>query len=239
MPFQYAKYIRRPFQGLFSSMEHHYKQACVLYEKLHAQDFSDPLKFDQDLWNSEKAAARSSFIMVMAAIEAFVNNVYSDFGSRKKEDLSVTLLNESQKKRSFEFWKLQDKVYFLPTMCNTLLNPPAFYFKRDSNDFKLFEELVEIRNSIMHGRPYPFLIRIELKPNKIHELYDGFPENFWPISKIPKDFTSFNFDCTKTACNNILWLKNSLTEFLDKVNEKYFIEEKIELKGPVLENGTD
>lgn len=236
MPRQFAKFIRRPFQSLFYSMEYYYNESKGLYEKIHAQDPSRPQEFDQHLWMKEKAAARAAFIMGMAAIEAFANNILRDFAVRGKKDLPESLLNKLQKKYDVNFWRLPDKIYFLPTLCNSQLTPPAFYFKRDSKEFQLFEELVKIRNGIMHGRPEPFLALINLKPNKLLEANDNFPENFWTISNIPKDFTSFNHECAKTAHDNIKWVRDSLLDFLEKVDIKYFNEEKIELISPIIQD---
>jgi len=113
------------------------------------------------------------------------------------------------------------------------LTPPAFYFKKDSKAFKLFEELVEIRNTIMHGRPESVLVLCKLKPNKTHEMNSDFAVNFWPLSEIPKDFTAFNHECAKTAYDNITWVRDSLIGFLEKLDVKYFREEQIQLISPV------
>ena len=215
-------------------MEHHYRESEALYERIHAQDPSNPQQFDQHLWMKEKSASRASFIMGMAGIEAFVNNVIGDFGVRGKEELPRGLLNQKQRKRPIEYWRLPDKVYFLPTLCNSELAPPTSYFNKTSEPFKLFEELVQIRNRIMHGRPDPFLGLIKLKPDKMHEVNDNFPENFWPLSKISKDFTSFNFESAKIAYENVVWVRGALLGFLQDVDEKYMQDEKIKLISPII-----
>jgi hypothetical protein len=236
MPRQFAKFIRRPFQSLFYSMEYYFKESKELYDKIHAQDPARPQDFDQHLWMKEKAAARAAFIMGMAAIEAFANNILRDFAVRGKKDLPESLLNKLQKKYDVNFWRLPDKTYFLPTLCNSQLIPPAFYFKRDSKEFQLFEEIVKIRNGIMHGRPEPFLVLIKFKPSELHEVNDNFPENFWFLSNIPKDFTSFNHQCASIAYDNIKWVRESLISFIEKVDEKYLKEEKIELISPIIQD---
>jgi len=235
MKVQYGMFIRRPFQALFDSMEYHYKVSEDLFKRVHAQDPSDSRAFDQKLWVTEKAESRAAFIMGMAGIEAFTNNVLSDFKLRNKEDLKEIHLSKEQKNKFIERWRLVDKVYFLPTLCNSKLEPPEFYFNKDSNEFRLFEELVQIRNSIMHGRPEPWKIKIKFRPDKNHEVYDSFEENFWPLSKIHKDFTSFNYECAKVAYDNIIWLKDRLMGTLERVERKYLIEEKIHLTTPILD----
>lgn len=234
MPWQFAKYYRRPFQSLFYSMDHYFNESREFYQKVQAQNHTKPLEFDQDLWMKEKSASRASFIMGLAGIEAFTNNVLKDYSKRNKEDLPEAILSKYQKSTDVGRWRLIDKVYFLPTLCNDIFNPPAIYFKRDSRAFKLFEELVKIRNSIVHGRPEPFMVLFRLKPNKVHEMNDSFINNFWPLSKIPKDFSSFNYECAKTAYENIKCVRDSLVKFLDKVDDKYMKEEKIKLISPII-----
>ena len=163
MPWQYCNYIRRPFQSLFFSMDFYYKQSQELYKKIHAQDFENPSQLDQKLWMEEKSASRTCFIMGIAAIEAFANNILRDFAVRNKGDLPVGMLNKSQKDNPIDRWRLIDKVYFMPTLCNAVISPPASFFNRKSKEFILFEELVEIRNTIMHGRPETILMLMKYK----------------------------------------------------------------------------
>ncbi len=205
-----------------------------MYQKVHGQDPSKPQEFNQDLWMKEKSASRACFIMGIAGIEAFANNVLKDFSIRAKDDLPKNLLSRHQRKNHIDYWRLVDKVYFLPTLCNSQLSPPAVYFRKNTKAFSLFEELVEIRNSIMHGKPEPFMVLAKLKPDRVHELTDNFPDNFWPISKIGKDFSSFNYECAKTAYENIIWVRDSLISFLERVDKKYLMEEKIELISPII-----
>ena len=238
MPWQFAKFIRRSFQSLFYSMEYHYREAEEFYKKIHQQDPSRPQDFDQILFEKEKSASRASFIMGIAGIEAFANNVIRDFSVRTKDDLPKNLLNKKQIENPIKYWRLMDKIYFLPTLCNPELALPPRYFQKNSKEFKLFKELVEIRNSIMHGRPEPFLVLIKLKPDRFHEVTADFPDALWPISKVPKDFSSFNYECAKTACENITWVRDSLVTFLEKVYEKYMREGKLELVSPEINDNS-
>jgi len=184
----------------------------------------------------EKAEARASFIAGMAGIEALSNTILSNFGRRTKEDLPDALLSKAQKKSNIDRWRLIDKIYFLPTLCNQDLLPPACYFNKESEAFKLFEELVLIRNGIMHGRPVPTLMLVKLKPNKKHEMKDSFDLNFWPLTKIPKDFSIFNHDCAKIAYDKILWVRDSLVNYLDMIDDIYLKEDKINLISRVIKD---
>ena len=218
-------------------MECYYKEAEVLYRRIQAQDPSKPEHFDQGLWMREKAFSRDTLIMGIAGIEAFANNVLIDFCVRTEKNLPRELLKKWEISGRIHYWRLVDKVYFLPTLCNTKFQPPEFYFKRDSNEFQLFDELVRIRNGIMHGRPARILVLDNLRPNRTHVLDDTFPQNFWPVSKIGKDFTSFNFPYAKIAHDNIMWVRDSLVDFLEKVDKKYMEEEGVKFISPLIPEG--
>ncbi|SYZ72931.1 hypothetical protein TRIP_C21046 [Candidatus Zixiibacteriota bacterium] len=235
MPWQFGIYNRRPFQSLLYSMDYYYREAERLYKEVKSQDTTDWTNLDQNLWMREKAASRASFLMGIASIEAFANNILLDFSIRKKEDLPNDILNKSQKERPIDRWRLADKVYFLPTLCNKELTPPENYFKKDSEPFTIFKELIGIRNGIMHGRPYPFRVLFELRSNKQHLVYDDFDDNFWPITHIPRDFTSFNFECAKIAYENAKWVIDSLRDFIEKLENVYFREENIKLISPIIQ----
>ncbi len=234
MPWQFGEYNRRPFQYLFFSMEYHYKESEKFYNEIHKQDALKPEEFNQYLWMKEKAESRACLVSGVAGIEAFANTVLKEFSLRKKEDMSEEILNKHQRKKPIDRWRLIDKVYFLPTLCNKQLTPPAFYFKKDSEAFKLFDELIQIRNSMMHGRLQPALMLFKLRPNKIHLAYDDIDLNFWPMSKAPRDLNSFNYECAKIAYNNISWVRDSLVEFLENIDKRYLSEEKIQLKSPII-----
>lgn len=217
----------------------HYDKAEKLYKDLHAQDINDPEKLDQQLWMQEKAAARAAFIMGIAAIEAFTNNVLTDHAIRSKEDIPKNLLfHSAQKGQKLEKWRLIDKVYFAPLLCNEILSPPACYFDRQSAAFRTFAELVEIRNSIMHGNSFPFLVLIDLTDATNKVIMDDFQLNFWPLSRIPHDFSSFNFKCAETACKYIAWVRDSLVKFIDRVDQKYMTHEQIKLISPIIADQT-
>jgi hypothetical protein len=237
MPWQFAKYTRRSFQDLFFGMNYFFDMAKDYYDQIRAQDKSRPENFDQKLWMKEKTVSRGTFIMGMTGLEVFANNIIHDFSIRGKADLPKTLLNKSQRNQPIDRWKLADKIYFLPTICNNHLSPPATYFRRDSKAYRLFEELVEIRHSIIHGKPSPTLAIIQITGDKTNLVHDDFDFNYWPISRIHKDFVSFNYESAKIAYENINWVKDSLVEFIEKLTDKYLKEETIKLLKPVWADG--
>ena len=82
----------------------------------------------------------------------------------------------------------------------------------------------------MHGRPHLFLALFKLNPDRLNSLIDDIDaRDFWPISRIPRDFVSFNGKCARTACENIKWVRDSLVEFLEKVTKDYMQKNIIKL----------
>lgn len=224
MPWQFVKYVRRPFQQLFFGMKHLLEESKLLYDKIQGQDPKRPDKFDNNLWVREKIYSKSCFLTGIAAIEGFANFILSDFAVRGKDSL-VSLLDKSQKSQKIERWPLVEKIYFLPSLCNKRLTPPAFYFKRNSKAFMIFMELAEIRNNILHASPEPRLALIKLQKSGFHEEYDDFEENFWPYSRIFKDYSAFNHTAAKVAYDNIIWIRDSLIKFIDRLDKKYLLDE--------------
>jgi hypothetical protein len=229
MPWQFCKHIRRNFQPLFLSMERHYRESERLRAKILAQDPRNPEDFDQQLWNDEKSASRASFIMGMAAIEAFANSLLSDFAVHDKSQIPPVMISKHLSKTRIDRWPLAEKIYFLPTLCNRPISPPATFFDRQSRDFRLFEELIEITNSIMHGRPTVIMLLAHLSHSKLHTMIDEFDQNFWPISEIPRDFTSFNQQCAEAAFHTLTWVRDSLITHVGGLDRQYLGEERMRL----------
>ncbi|PKK84841.1 MAG: hypothetical protein CVT49_01415 [candidate division Zixibacteria bacterium HGW-Zixibacteria-1] len=219
-------------------MDHFLSESEKLYEEIHAQDPTKPEAFNPRIFYSEKIIAKASFLMGMTAIEAFANFILKDYSVRDKKDLPKELLNKAQISQKIDRWPLASKIYFLPTLCNPLLEPPAFYFNMDSIAYKTFRELVEIRNGMLHITPQTWIVLIKLKTNKRHELHDDFPENFWPVSHIFRDYSAFNYIAAKIARDNICWVRDSLLSFIEKIDKKYLNEEKYHLiSGIIPEEG--
>jgi len=86
----------------------------------------------------------------------------------------------------------------------------------------------------MHGRPQAALTLFKLKKSKKHEASTEFDVNFWPVTQIPRDLSSFNHECAGIARSNIIWVRDSLVTFLEKVDKKYLRQEKVKLISPVI-----
>lgn len=225
---QWATMTRRTFRSLFDDMEIFLAKSKELYELVHAQDTSRPNKLDMQLWASEKSYSRASFIIGMAALEAFCNTLVVDFKCHEIDDLPREWTNHNQRQQPFDMWRLVWKIRFIPVICNEGLKSPGEYFDQESDEIALLLELSMIRNSIMHGRIQKPKILFTYGTNRIHIMDDEFPENFWEKSKIPFDFTTFNYDCARDACQNIIWFKDKLIEFMgSRVSSSYLCEDQI------------
>jgi len=229
---QWALLIRRPFQPLLEDMQVFLPKAEELFHQIRQQDPDHPEKFDKQLWEAEKAFARASFIMGMAGVEAFCNAVLADHKCHEKKDLPKEWLNRRQRERNLDMWRLVDKVKFIPTLCNTALKSPVEYFDMKCSEFGRFEELVEIRNSIMHGRITQHKNLITFDSRRRHIIDDDFPENYWKLSNIHRDFATFNYECAVKASEMISWVIKKVTEFLHgRINDRYFTDFEIKLEG--------
>jgi hypothetical protein len=234
---QWATMTRRTFRALFYDMEIFLTKSEDLYKLVHAQDVSNPAKLDMGLWSREKAYSRASFITGMAALEAFCNTLVVDFKCHEIADLPDKWMNHDQRQRTFDRWRLASKIRFVPVICNGKLKSPSEYFDQDSDEIVLLTELSRIRNSIMHGRIQKPKILITYGKNRIHIVDDEFPENFWKKSKIPYDFTTFNYECARDACRNIGWFKNKLIEFIgSRISNSYLRDDQVQCLGARFES---
>jgi len=229
---QWGKMVRRTFRSLFSDTQFYLSKAELAFEKVHSQDTSHPEKLNMKLWEEEKAYSRACFIFGVAAIEAFCNALIEEYRIHKLDELPSEWTNHKQKQNALDWWKLEWKVQFIPTICNEELKHPAEYINPDCREMKLFSLHVKVRDSIMHGRIHEPHIRLRRDEKGVWNLDDDLPENFWPKSDIPKDFTSFNYECAKLAYDNIMWVRDKLIECLGlRITRGFLNQDVIEVDG--------
>ncbi len=239
MPWQFGKYNRRTFQYSFQAMEHFIKESRQLYDQIHSRAPEYWLTHSQGPIIKEKFVSQSVLIFGVAGIEALANCVLKEFSLRDKNSLPESMLSKNQRNNEIEFWRLIDKVYFLPTLCNKDFSPPAVYFKRDSTIFQKFAELIKIRNSMMHGRLSASILLIELKPGLVKEIDDDIEINNWPITGIKKDPSSFNYSSAQIAFDTISWVKGTIVKLVDAIDNNYLESEQITLISDIVETDAD
>jgi hypothetical protein len=122
---------------------------------------------------------------------------------------------------------LIEKIRFAGSLCNATLKPPEFYFDADGDEFLLLQEVIEIRNSIIHARPNSFLVLLDItkQPDGSKHYLDDFDVNFWPRSKIPKDITSFDYRCAVKAVDSVLTAKTRLEGFIEGIDRGFLANE--------------
>lgn len=225
----------RPFQPLFAAMETLLNEAKPLHAEIMGANVTGPDDVDQQKWAREKHLATGSFIMGVLGIEAFVNCLWEEFKLRTPLDMPDEWFGRkgritNLKERPFEKWKLQEKVYFIPTICSPGAKPPSDFFKKNARHWQRFDEVVEIRHRLAHARPVRADWVVTLGQDKLHTVDDSKRSNFWARTKIPKDIRSFNYECAQIGVDEVTWVRDSIMKFLaDRIPSKYLHEEVIQI----------
>jgi hypothetical protein len=217
----------RPFQALFNDADYFLQEAQLYQEKVTQSKSLGKDFADQTSLRISRSNARACVVALVAGLEAFANSVLKEFGKRSVDEVNPEWLTRNQKKIDLDRWTLKDKVRFIPTLCNSKADNPVLFFKTDSVEFKLFAELVEIRNSIAHGRIVSIKMKVTMYSDKKHEADTAFPENVWPNSDFPKEIYAINYDCAKKAYTCVMFVVKSLILFLNnQINNVYLTEQE-------------
>ena len=225
----------RPFQPLFAAMETLLREAEPLHREIMNKKVTGPYDVDKTLWAREKHLATGSFIMGIMGIEAFVNCLWAEFPLRRPPDMPYEWFGgkgriASLKERPFERWKLQEKVFFIPSICCSTAKPPKDFFKKNSRHWQRFDEVVAIRHRLAHARPVWTDWKITLGQDKLHTVDDSKRSNFWARTEIPKDIRGFNYGCAQIGFEEVTWVRDSIMTFLvDRVPSKYLHEEVLQI----------
>lgn len=219
----------KSFQALFDDSYFFYKNASEINIKYHESIDPKSKLSDQFLLNQMRSFSRACIISAIAALESLSNHLIKDFKKHDKKDIPERWFasdSKWQNKRIME-WPLIQKIRFLPTICNKKLKSPDEYFEFPDYKLELFCELVTIRNKIVHGKLVPVRISIDTK-TKI--LKADYPENYWPISKIPKDIFNIDFSHADIAYRNVVYIRDKLRDFMpDILDDEYLTKQKIQL----------
>ena len=107
---------------------------------------------------------------------------------------------------------------------------PSVIFDINSNDWKKFEELIEIRHSFNHAVEVRTRQEARKEAPKLWLVNNQFPENIWPINKVERDHRVLNFKSASNLSEVIDWAMDRLTNaFPEKLNNSYMTEETIQL----------
>lgn len=214
-----VEFTERTFQPLFHDMDLFLELAKVEHALIHSQTLNEAV-MSQKVWLKEKAFSRASFVLGMAGLEAFCNALLEDYRKQEPRVLVNFGVNRKRLKKSLDRWTLFDKIIYLPTLCNTELLNPSRFFDRESEKCLLLEEMVDVRNEMLHSQLVTRKVELDVGSKKnvngrnVIPASDQFPENFWPISQFPRDLAVFSYPCALKARDCVDWFRTQLRQHL-------------------------
>ncbi len=178
--------------------------------------------------------ARAAFLMFIFSTEALVNVILdSEFRTIPDNQIPEQILNKFSinMEKGVDRCSLSGKLAILPYLCSNPVDWNETFFDRGSKNFQVFDELIQIRDRLAHPRPEKRKVEIEInQATRIHKMTDDFPENFWPITKIPRDIYILSSEHAEIAKINVDWTRFQLDSFLDGrlSKDNWWASEKIE-----------
>jgi len=140
----------------------------------------------------EQIFSRTSILLFPLALEAVINFVYEYYGVYEKDDLKRIPVKEK--------W-INASLKCLPQVGVLERDGEVVYrrgdrietFSEDSETFRRYLELKDIRNDIVHLKPDFGLIKL----TNVHEHENNL--GFYPYTAIPKDISKWEFEHTAIA----------------------------------------
>lgn len=203
------------FQGLFSDADYHIEQAETFHLIVKQSAAREPLNTDQVALGKARAHGRACIVTVIAGMESLCVCLEDLLPTRTVEDLPDDWVPRKLRKRKFRFWPLVAKVRFVPVLCCEQLRTSDSYFCESDAALKEFEEMVRIRNRIVHGGKVTTRYSIEFGENNLHTICDDFPDNFWDITHFPTDIRSLSYNEASQTYILVLELARQMVAYLD------------------------
>lgn len=202
-------FTERTFQPLFQDMELFLALARVENTMIQSHDLNESL-MNQEVWMKEKAFSRASFVLGMAALEAFCNALLDDYRQQEPAVLRRFNINSKRLKKSLDRWTLPDKIAYLPTLCSIELLNPSRFFDKTSEQFQLLDEMVDVRNDMVHGQLVNRKVEIDIEAK---HTVNG--RNVIPMTdQFPRNLAIFNYSCALKARDCVDWFKTKLQRHL-------------------------
>lgn len=219
--------ISKSFQALFNDADYFLEQARLLNEGL-ASGSADSGLPNQKVLGNQRACLRACFISCVAALESFVNIILIELKRREPQALHPDWLYRRQRKQKLDMWALPDKVRFVPVLCNKDLKPPDEYFDENGRGHRILSELIEIRHTLVHGRPVEVKFLIKHSQNRIKQFSNDSPDNFWPETRFPCDINEIAYDNVAFGYRHILSIMKNLRVFLEgQITREFLLEQTI------------
>lgn len=204
----YPRLITKPARFLLSDADYFLRQARMCQENFAKTKDASYLKL-------ESSYSRICILICVVFLEGLVNNVLKDFQVIVDHQIPDSLkrkcgLDEMEVSKA----PLEDKIYLIPYLCDESPRFEHEFFKKGSKEFQELRELIRIRNSYVHPRPVRRKVDLEITPDRWFLVDDQFPQNFWPLTKIPKDIYIFRHRDAAKAKSIIDNIFSKLDNFL-------------------------
>ena len=189
--------ISKIFQGLLTDADFHIKEAKK-YNALINNNHSLPVVIkSQDVLRKGRAHSRACIVTAIAGFESLCNCIEYSFHKRLLDDIIIDWIPKSQimqstnKPRNFDNWQLVQKIRFIPVLCDLILSHPNSYFPESNSNIDKLDEVVRVRNKIIHGGLIKIACEIDWPSREVN---DRLTENYYPLTKIHKDIRALSYN---------------------------------------------
>jgi hypothetical protein len=213
--------------------ELHLEEARRIAERLDALTEVDQIFEPSRTLRPLRAHCRACIVMGVAGVEAFANWVIDRRMQRQPADIPEKWLPEYLKPGKYKQWPLRQKLWLLPSLCLAKPRSPEEFWKRQGGRFNRFAEYIRIRNSIAHGHTAETKLRVKGHRHGVRIVDDSeFVDNFWPLSRLPRDMFSLKYEDAERAHKSMVWMMQRLVTALeDRIGRKDLVEQDMVYQG--------
>jgi len=180
----------------------------------------------------ECAMSRSCIVASVFFLESILASVVDDFRKREPYQLPEGVLKKTGLLHTaYDRLPLIERLYITPYLCSDSHGSLVRgFFDRGASEFQRLKELIEIRGGLAHGRPTRRKLEIMTNGKREHTFDDQFAQNFWPLTKIPKDIFIIDHTHAETAKEIVDTIVMRLDEYLGTriVRDNWLTSEKIQ-----------
>jgi hypothetical protein len=220
----YPRLITKPIRSIRTDIEYFLKKAQMCQENLAKTN-------DAKNRELESIYSRSCLLLCVIFLEGLTNNILKDFQVINEAQLPEILrckcgLNQKELNKI----SLENKIYLLPYLCSQDSKFKEEYFQRESGEFQELRELIKIRNSYVHPKQIRGKLEITMTADRKFLANNDFPQNFWPLTKIPRDIRLWQHNHAEKAKLIVDNIFKKLDNFLQGrlTKDNWLITEKIE-----------
>ncbi len=235
----------RPFQPFFLAATDLLALARPYYEQIKADrkrynETGVIERLPQGVWQLDKSLSIGSFMVKYAGLEALANCTYEDYKIREAADLPgdyfigpLQKIRGNLQGKAFCHWHLATRVFLVVPLCSDPETDPRTVFDITSDEWKKFEEIIQIRHSFNHAEGGRTELVVTKAGPKLWLANDQDPANFWPLTNTPRDHRILNFEAASGLCSVIDWIIEKLRSALPtQLNDSYMAQEQGKVSDP-------